>query len=256
MGLADLIKVAIVDDNDIIREMIHDTLADEEDLQIVGEASDGEGAVELIKTERPDVVLLDLVMPKLDGMGVMMRIRNSQDMKDYHPEYIVLSAAGREDIVSEALNNGATYFMMKPFDGEALIKRIRHIRSGAEAENDSQAHAGDAAKSLDLEISELLRAIGMPIKMVGYKYLRDAIEMAVDEPDSDLSITKTVYPAVAEEYGTSPTNVERNIRYIIAATWERNEEIEVPFLPKKKEKPTNSEFILGCAEHIRLKSLK
>ena len=121
--MADLIKIAIVDDNDIIREMIHDTLADEEDFTIVGEASDGESAIELIKAERPDVVLLDLVMPKLDGMGVMMRIRNSQDMKDYHPEYIVLSAAGREDIVSEALNNGATYFMMKPFDGEALIKR-------------------------------------------------------------------------------------------------------------------------------------
>ena len=82
MGLADLIKIAIVDDNDIIREMIHDTLADEEDFTIVGEASDGESAVELIKADRPDVVLLDLVMPKLDGMGVMMRIRNSQGMKD------------------------------------------------------------------------------------------------------------------------------------------------------------------------------
>ena len=97
---------------------------------------------------------------------------------------------------------------------------------------------------------------GMPIKMVGYKYLRDAIEKAVGEPDGDLSITKTIYPAVAEEYGTSATNVERNIRYIIAATWERNDNIEVPFLPNKKDKPTNSEFILGCAEHIRLKSLK
>ena len=254
MGLADLIKVAIVDDNDIIREMIHDTLADEEDLTIVGEASDGESAVELIKAERPDVVLLDLVMPKLDGMGVMM-IKNSPDTEDYHPEYIVLSAAGREDIVSEALNNGATYFMMKPFDGEALIKRIRHIKSGVGQEN-TAAGQEDAARSLDLEISELLRSIGMPIKMVGYKYLRDAIEMAVGEPDSDLSITKTVYPAVAEEYGTSSTNVERNIRYIIAATWERNDNIVVPFLPNKKDKPTNSEFILGCAEHIRLKSLK
>ena len=253
--MADLIKVAIVDDNDIIREMIHDTLADEEDLTIVGEASDGESAVELIKAERPDVVLLDLVMPKLDGMGVMMRIKNSADMEDYHPEYIVLSAAGREDIVSEALNNGATYFMMKPFDGEALIKRIRHIKSGAGQEN-AAAGQEDTARSLDLEISELLRSIGMPIKMVGYKYLRDAIEMAVGEPDSDLSITKTVYPAVAEEYGTSSTNVERNRRYIIAATWERNDNIVVPFLPNKKDKPTNSEFILGCAEHIRLKSLK
>lgn len=253
--MADLIKIAIVDDNDIIREMIHDTLADEEDFTIVGEASDGESAVELIKADRPDVVLLDLVMPKLDGMGVMMRIRNSQDMENYHPEYIVLSAAGREDIVSEALNNGATYFMMKPFDGEALIKRIRHIRTGAGQENDA-AGREDEAKSLDLEISELLRSIGMPIKMVGYKYLRDAIEKAVGEPDGDLSITKTIYPAVAEEYGTSSTNVERNIRYIIAATWERNDNIEVPFLPNKKDKPTNSEFILGCAEHIRLKSLK
>ena len=81
--MADLIKIAIVDDNDIMREMIHDTLADEEDFTIVGEAADGESAVELIKADRPDVVLLDLVMPKLDGMGVMMRIRNSQDMKDY-----------------------------------------------------------------------------------------------------------------------------------------------------------------------------
>lgn len=256
MGLKDTVKIVLADDNDIVRQMISDTLSEDKSFCVAGEAADGESAVELIKKERPDIVLLDLVMPKLDGMGVMDRIKNSPDLKGYSPEYIILSAAGREDIISEALNSGASYFMMKPFDGEALIRRIKYIMAGDAAANAGttvlKEKASDDVRSVERAITELLRNIGVPIKMVGYKYLRDAIEITVKSQDDDISITKTIYPEVAQIHDTSPGNVERNIRYVIEATWQRRSEKNEDIFSGQAKRPTNTEFILTCAEHIKL----
>ncbi len=253
MSLEDIIKIVVADDNDIIRQMVVDTLSDEACFSVVGQAADGECAVELIKKERPDIVLLDLVMPRLDGMSVMDKIKNSRELNDYSPEYIILSAAGREEIISEALNKGASYFMMKPFDGEALIKRIKYIASGKTQENSGESDiVMNEEYSTGTKIVELLRSIGVPVKMVGYKYLRDAIEIAIKAPDV-ISVTKDIYPAVAQIHETSSGNVERNIRYVIETTWTKHEAPPSEIFADTVKRPTNTEFILNCSEYIKLK---
>ena len=251
----DTIKIVVADDNDLMRQIIVDTLSDGEGILVAGEAADGEAAVDLIINERPDIVLLDLVMPKLDGMGVMDKIKNTPELQDYSPEYIILSAAGREEIISEALNSGASYFMMKPFDGEALLKRIKYIASGAPQEISVSSEAPvNKEYGLDRRIAELLRKEGVPVKMIGYKYLCDAIELVVKDLDDVVSVTKNVYPIVAQIHETSSGNVERNIRYVIETTWNKHGGHATGVFADMTKKPTNTEFILTCAEQIKFHS--
>lgn len=255
------IKVVVADDNDVVRLMIVDSLKESHEIQVVGEAADGLTAVSVINNTHPDVVLLDLVMPKMDGIGVMEEINKNYDYTGKRPFFIIISAAGREEIISQALQTGASYFFMKPFDGDALIKRIRMICN----EDDSQPGTNFQIRneqpkeiSIENQVINLLRKMGVPVKMVGYKYLKDAIEIALTDEESLMSVTKNIYPEIADRHDTSPGNVERNIRYVIEATWTRQEDpvskdiIERVFHDASK-KPTNSEYILLCSEWIKFK---
>lgn len=249
------IRVIVADDNDIVRQMIIDTLTDDIQIDVVAEASEGNEAIEVIKEYNPDVVLLDLVMPKVDGIGVMEAISHE---KDVNPDFIIISAAGREDIITEALHMGASYFFMKPFDGQSLIKRIKHLYTKEPVKMPEPDNVEvQKENSLENKVVWLLRNIGVPIKMVGYKYLRDAIMIAVKDPDALMSITKNVYPDIAGIHGTSSGNVERNIRYVIETAWNRIKEGQVSVTTREvfknlERKPTNSEFILLCSEWINL----
>lgn len=250
------IRIVVADDNDIIRQMIVDSLEEDEQIEVVGIASDGEGAIKIIKDKHPDIVLLDLVMPKQDGLSVMEVIDADKDYPETKPQYVIISAAGSEEIVNQALQAGATYYIMKPFDGEALVKRIKRL-SGANTRSVSNIVYERGAKELDLEevTVNLLRDIGVPLRMVGYKYLKDAILIALKDPDALMSITKNVYPEIASRHETSSGNVERNIRYVIESTWNRRldkkyEKVVETVFKDVNKKPTNSEFILICSEMI------
>lgn len=252
------IKVVVADDNDMVRLMIVDSLTESPELTVVGEASDGLNAVTVIKNTHPDVVLLDLVMPKMDGIGVMEEINRDYGYEGKKPYFIIISAAGREEIVSQALQTGASYFFMKPFDGDALIKRIRMVCNEDEALPVAgfQSRGETKVVSTETRVINLLRKIGVPVKMVGYKYLKDAIEIALVDEESLMSVTKNIYPEIADRHDTSPGNVERNIRYVIEATWTRREDPQSEHMIARvfddvTRKPTNSEFILLCSEFIR-----
>ncbi len=252
------IKVLVADDNDIMRQMIADSLYDDPKIEVAGEAADGQAAIDLIIKTLPDVVLLDLVMPKIDGLGVMDAIKEMTDYPGKQPLFIIISAAGREDIISQALQSGASYFFMKPFDGDALVKRIKQMCSDTRHNINTGYVTGEVErKGLSIEnmVVNLLRSLGVPVKMVGYKYLKDAIVQAVEDSEALMSVTKNIYPAIADEHGTSAGNVERNIRYVIESTWSRQEEPQFEEMIKKVfkdsiKKPTNSEFILICSEWI------
>lgn len=255
--MMDRIKIVVADDNEIMRQMIVDSLEDDEQMDVVGTASDGEAAIKLIKETHPDVVLLDLVMPKHDGLGVMEAIEADQDYGETKPQYVVISAAGSEDIVNQALLAGASYFMMKPFDGDALVKRIKRLRGGASKIAVSGTVYERETHEVDMEqlTVNLLRDIGVPLRMVGYKYLKDAILIALNDVDALMSITKNVYPEIAARHETSAGNVERNIRYVIESTWNRRfdkkyEKVVENIFKEMTKKPTNSEFILVCSETI------
>lgn len=258
--MSKVIKVVVADDNEVMRNMIVDALSDDDMVQVVGEASDGMNALSIIKATHPDVVLLDLVMPLMDGIGVMEAISEDSGFKENKPNYIVISAAGSEDIVNQALQTGASYFIMKPFDGEALVKRVKRVCGDADIllcqnTTGAQVNTEDIPQDIEQIIVGLLRNLGVPVRMVGYKYLRDAIQIAVNDTDSLMSVTKNVYPEIAIKHGTSSGNVERNIRYVIESTWTRHcecksEDVMSDLFKGITKKPTNSEFILICSEWV------
>lgn len=251
------IRVVVADDSDITRNLIINFLSKEEDIELVSAVKDGEEAIIAIKESHPDMVILDLVMPKVDGIGVMEAIAQSDDYGGDKPDYIVISAAGSEGIVGEAIRMGASYFIMKPFNGDALVKRIKQIaarQAGAHLTAARASYEDDFPTTYALVV-KLLRKLGVSIRMTGYKYIRDAIIFAINDPDSLASITKSIYPEIAGSNQTSSGNVERNIRYVIDVTWSgRND-------PKYSDtfdevfgdddtRPTNSKFINSCCEWV------
>lgn len=248
------ITVLVADDNEVMREMITDTLYEDTQIEVCGVAKDGQDTLRQIHAFHPDIVLLDLIMPCIDGIGVMETVSGDSSFTGKKPYFIVVSAAGREDIISGALQSGASYFLMKPFDGNALIRRIKQIYY-----NEGQLTtpvANPAATDIDGQIVNILKNVGVPVKMVGYKYLKDAILLAVEEADSLMSVTKNIYPHIAQIHGTSAGNVERNIRYVIESTYRkwsepRYRETAESIFHSVAKKPTNSEFILMCQEWIQ-----
>lgn len=117
-----MIKVLIVDDSALMRKMIKDMLLEDSSIEVVGIASDGEIAIEKIKELRPDVVTLDLEMPKLDGMEV---IQKSKKLFENPPKFIILSAQTNAEKSIQALEIGAADFIMKPSGNISLdLKKI------------------------------------------------------------------------------------------------------------------------------------
>lgn len=259
----DKINVAIADDNEIILELLGDIIGSDNELNIVGTARDGEEAYHVIKTKEPDVVLLDIIMPKLDGLGVMDRVKRDKTIKK-HPTFIIVSAIGQEKITEDAFNLGADYYLMKPFDNEMIINRIKNVKRSMDNKNTEirKVNAYEKAedfseRKLETDVTEIIHEIGVPAHIKGYQYLRDAIVMSVTDMDMLNSITKILYPTIAKKYQTTPSRVERAIRHAIEVAWSRGkmDTIDEMFgytIHNGKGKPTNSEFIALITDRIRL----
>ena len=214
------LNIAIADDNERMVRLLGDIVRSDEELQVIGTAKDGVEAYELIKTAEPDVVLLDIVMPKMDGLGVMEKVNRDSTIKK-HPAFIMISAIGQEKITEDAFNKGANYYMMKPFQNEMLLERIRsagRMSHGMETRS-SEAASDNRGESLETRVTNMLHEIGIPAHIKGYHYLRDAIMMAVDDMDVLNAITKILYPTVAKKYQTTSSRVERAIRHAIEVAW-------------------------------------
>ena len=256
------LRVVIADDNEKVLNLLGDLVNEEQDLQLVGKAGDGEEAYQMIKSKEPDVVLLDLIMPKIDGLSLMGKITEDKQIKKI-PNFIVITAIGQENITDLAFNKGANYYIMKPFDNHTVIERIRHIRDVNKVQNDGRKVSTLEQKSrreepnLEVDVTEIIHEIGVPAHIKGYQYLRDAIMMSVDDTEILNSITKILYPTIAKKNKTTPSRVERAIRHAIEVAWNRGkmDTIDALFgytINNGKGKPTNSEFIALIADKIRL----
>ena len=253
------LSVAIADDNQKILDMLGDIISTDKDLDLVGKAKNGEEMCQIIKDRQPDVVLLDLIMPKMDGLTVMEQINQSQPFSK-RPYFIVVTAVGQERITEDAFNKGANYYVMKPFNNEMLLDRIKSVRKmfrGSEKKEDSRAGEKAQAGSLENRVTNMLHEIGIPAHIKGYHYLRDAIIMAVNDMDVLNAITKILYPTVAKKYQTTSSRVERAIRHAIEVAWSRGkldtlDELFGYTVSTGKGKPTNSEFIALIADTIQL----
>ena len=257
------ISVAIADDNERMVEILDSIVKKDSDLRIVGKANNGEDVYHMIKEKEPDVVLLDLIMPKLDGLSVMERINQDQTIKK-HPKFIVISAIGQEGITEDAFNLGAHYYIMKPFDNDMVLNRGRAIKNytnirQAKAPTNKNAELGLSVENLEGEVTDMIHEVGVPAHIKGYHYLRDAILMVIEDPDMLNSITKILYPTIAKRNQTTPSRVERAIRHAIEVAWSRGnmDIINTLFsytVSTGKGKPTNSEFIALIADKIRLQN--
>ncbi len=258
------IKVLVVDDNKRIVTILKEALERESDMEVVGTASDGEEALHKISTLRPDVVLLDLIMPKVDGLGVMERMKKGAPTMS--PEFVVVSAVSQERVTENAFRLGAAYYILKPFDTRVVVSRVRAVGQNEKNMADGEQRVINTvfenkhrrmADTLESDVTDVIHEIGVPAHIKGYQYLRDAIIMSVNDNEMLGAITKVLYPTIARNYKTTSSRVERAIRHAIEVAWSRGrmETIEELFgytVNSGKGKPTNSEFIALIADKIRL----
>ena len=256
-------SVAIADDNERMIGILDGILRQDEDIQIVGVARDGEEVCQIIKDKEPDIVLLDIIMPKLDGLTVMEKI--GQDIHiQKKPEFVVISAIGQERITEDAFLLGARYYIMKPFDHEMLLSRIQSLKADRQKRKTEirkvvpyETKMDYMERNLETDVTNMIHEIGVPAHIKGYQYLRDAIMMAVEDMNMLNSITKILYPTIAKNHQTTPSRVERAIRHAIEVAWSRGkmdtiDELFGYTVSVGKGKPTNSEFIALIADKIRL----
>lgn len=264
--MRDDISVLIADDNIEFGNLLNEYMDREEDIRVVGVARDGVQAYEMIASLKPDVVILDIIMPNLDGIGVLEKITSQESL--YRPLFIMLSAIGQDMFIQKAIALGAEYYIVKPFDVDILISRVRqvykekHISSFTQnmlmKKTASQPTARPApVNDLEVEVTNLMRDVGIPPHMTGYQYIREAIIQTVNNSRVFTSITKVLYPSVAKKFDSTPQKVERAIRNAIESAWVRGNPDSVDSLFGYKVnydrgKPTNSEFIAMMADKIRI----
>ena len=259
----DKLNVAIADDNTKMTDMLGQMIEEDKDLELVGKAHNGEEICSIIKDKEPDVVVLDIIMPKMDGLSVMEKFSHDANVKKV-PVFIVLSAVGQERITEDAFSLGADYYVLKPFDNTTLLNRIKHIRKLGDRRvreisrsNHAENRKPQPERNLETDVTNIIHEIGVPAHIKGYQYLRDAIIMCVNDMDLLNSITKALYPSIAKKYVTTPSRVERALRHAIEVAWSRGKMDTIYSLfgytiNSGKGKPTNSEFVALIADKIRL----
>ena len=265
------ITVLIADDNQEFSMTLATYLKSQDDMVVVGRAKDGNEALDMIPNLMPDVVLLDVIMPHLDGIGVLEKLNMIKMNK--RPICIMLSAVGQDKITRKAVELGAEYYVVKPFDIELLISRIRELKNYKPAQNNNFisrdipvqkqqyieiSRNGDKKEdNLEALVTNVIHEVGVPAHIKGYQYLREAIIMVVKDIDVINQITKSLYPKIANKFNTTPSRVERAIRHAIEVAWSRGKVDTINQLfgytvHNTKGKPTNSEFIAMIADKLRL----
>lgn len=251
------IRVCLVDDNQELVRVMEDYFETQQDIEIVGVAHNGRESLELLTNTSPDVVILDIIMPHMDGLAVLKEMRDLNFKKQ--PQVIMLTAFGQEDVMKKAADLGASYFILKPFDLEYLADQVRQVYGKPRIERKTAKHPDHKQKKFDLEasITNIIHEVGVPAHIKGYMYLREAIAMIFNNVELLGSITKVLYPDIAKKYNTTPSRVERAIRHAIEVAWSRGNIDSISELfgytvSSSKAKPTNSEFIAMVADHLRL----
>lgn len=252
----------LVDDNRELIGLLEDYVSAQEDMEVIGVAYNGQECLNILENRDPDVLVLDIIMPHVDGLAVLEKMREIK--KDKQPNVIMLTAFGQEDVTKTAVDLGASYFILKPFDMENLTSHIRQVSGNGispikRPSTNTYRHHDNTPKprNLDANITSIIHEIGVPAHIKGYMYLREAISMVYNDIELLGSITKVLYPDIAKKFNTTASRVERAIRHAIEVAWSRGNIDSISSLfgytvSMSKAKPTNSEFIAMVADKLRL----
>ena len=256
----DTVRIVVADDNLQLRNMISEYLGQQSGMEVVGAATNGLETLELVQEKLPDVLICDMIMPKMDGYAVLEQL--SAMKLEKRPGVIVLTALGRDDFIARAIDLGVSYYMVKPFDFAMLAQRI-YEAAGEEGRADAlntriRQENNASADNLEERIANLFLTVGIPAHIKGYQFLREAVKMVIDNPDLMGRITKELYPGIAHRFGTTSSKVERAIRHAIEVAWNRGriEALDEAFgknVCSLDDKPTNGEFIALVSDRLRIK---
>lgn len=239
-------KVLLADASEEMRLLLKQSIENTGEFAVVGSVGDGREAALQIEKTQPDLLVMDIMLPGLDGFGLL---RQMQNRKVHMPRVIVVSAFCGERTIAEALELGVSYFLPKPCSAESLLEHMHHACD--------EGGKSPATPLLESRVTAVIHEIGVPAHIKGYQYLREAIMIAVHDMDVINAVTKVLYPEVAKHFGTTPSRVERAIRHAIEVAWDRGdlETLQKYFgytVNSTKGKPTNSEFIAMIADRLQL----
>ncbi len=263
-----MIKVVLIDDNPEVLRTLTDYFRNLSDIELIGTAPDGEEGYRLITDKRPDVAIVDIVMPKLDGLGLLEKLLHNKDVKNTY--CIMYSAISNDKVIQKAISLGALYYLLKPCEDVSVIAdRIRQVYAATSAlptrasssVNPKGLNMWVDESNLESVITDIIHDIGVPAHIKGYNYLREAIGLCIRDDEFINSITKLLYPTVAKNFSTTSSRVERAIRHAIEVAWNRGKEEVLTdifgyTIDTNKGKPTNGEFIAMISDSIKLKMKK
>lgn len=249
--MSNMKSVFLADAGEEFRTMLRQSIEKTGDFTIAGETGDGLKALELLRQQSPDVLILDIALPGLDGIGLLHTLQKEEGVM---PKVIIISSFCGSQVLADAERLGASYFLPKPCSSDALLERMRSLFS-------QPAEPEDYSVALKNMVTAVIHEIGVPAHIKGYQYLREAIIIAVEDMEVINAVTKVLYPAVAKRFNTTPSRVERAIRHAIEVAWDRGdlETLQKYFgytVSNAKGKPTNSEFIAMIADRLVLEEKK
>lgn len=253
------IRIVLVDDNREFCQLLEEYLNAHENFSVIGVAYNGVDGLKLIKEKDPDILVLDLIMPHLDGIGVMEEMNRMNLTSEV--KTIILTAFGQEDVTKRVVELGANYYIMKPFDLDKLVDRISQLMNPPQGASNGYVFSNNqpSKKTVDLNvrITEVMHHLGVPAHIKGYIYLREAIELVIKDIEYLGAVTKELYPTVAEKFNTTSSRVERAIRHAIEVSWDRGNLSALnkyfgSTVSANSGKPTNSQFIAKIADKLRL----
>ncbi|HEY8348445.1 MAG TPA: sporulation transcription factor Spo0A [Clostridiales bacterium] len=255
--MSDPVSVLIVDDNKQLCELLTESINSTGDMRVAGTASDGKTAMDMIRELEPDVVLLDIIIPNLDGLAVLEGIAGRKDGK--RPAIIVSTSVGSESIIKRAMELGADYYILKPFEISVLITRIRQIcleepaygRVIARSDVEAQPYGGDAARV----VTELIRSIGVTPNLSGFNYLREAVLLGMEQPARLENVSRNIYTILADRHGTKARNIDRAIRCALTSAQNKTRNssnlmniMQDSILFNNGRRPNNSQVIAFLAK--------
>lgn len=244
-------RVLILDDNETYRTKLEKLIKENTEFEIIGSTNDGKEGYDIYCDKNPSLIILDIILQNYDGFEFLEKIQTNNK----NSKVLILSSLKGEGFAQKAIDLGASYYMVKPVDEEVLLKRIENLNLTEDVVKKVSPIKNTKNRALEEKISNVFITVGIPAHIKGYQFLREAIKMAIEEPDIINSITKQLYPSIAERFSTSASKVERAIRHAIEVAWNRGkiENINALFGIKvynSNEKPTNGEFIALVADKM------